>query len=200
MNSKFRAIDLTLGAVFVVLMMIGANLATWFPAFKITYASGEVPITLQTFFAILAGLLLGKKLGSFSMLVYLAVGTAGVPVFAEMTSGAFQFVSPTGGFLISFIFVAFISGWIVEKSNQPNIGTYLVATFAGLMTNYLIGTPIMYLSLNYVMEMTISFKASALTMVPFFIKDFIITMGMAVVLPQFVSRLSKAVPTLASRS
>ncbi|SEQ87295.1 biotin transporter BioY [Piscibacillus halophilus] len=200
MNSKFKTLDLTLGAVFVVLMMIGANIAFWFPAFKITYASGEVPITLQTLFAILAGLLLGKKLGSFSMLVYLAVGIAGVPVFAEMSAGATALISPTGGFLLSFIFVAFISGYIVEKASEPKVNTYLLATFVGLMTNYLIGTPLMYLSLNYIAEIAISMKAAVISMVPFFIKDFIITLAMAVVLPQFVTRLTKAIPTLASRT
>ncbi|MGP4073001.1 biotin transporter BioY [Piscibacillus sp. B03] len=200
MNSKFKTLDLTLGAVFVVLMMIGANIAFWFPAFKITYASGEVPITLQTLFAIMAGLILGKKLGAFSMIVYLLVGIAGVPVFAQMSAGATALISPTGGFLISFIFVAFIAGYIVEKASQPKVSIYLIATFAGLMTNYVIGTPFMYLSLNYISEVAISMKASVISMIPFFIKDFIITMGLAVVLPQFISRLSKAVPTLASRT
>ncbi|MFD2637738.1 biotin transporter BioY [Piscibacillus salipiscarius] len=200
MNSKFKTLDLTLGAVFVVLMMIGANIAFWFPAFKITYASGEVPITLQTLFAILAGLILGKKLGAFSMIVYLLVGIAGVPVFAEMSAGATALISPTGGFLLSFIFVAFISGLIIEKAKEPKVGVYLIATFAGLMTNYVIGTPIMYLSLNYIAEIAISMKASVITMIPFFIKDFIITMGVAIVLPQFMIRLFKAVPTLASRT
>lgn len=193
---KFRTIDLTLGAVFVVLMMIGANIAFWIPAFKITYASGEVPITLQTFFAILAGILLGRKLGSFSMIVYLAIGIAGVPVFAEMKSGAFQLISPTGGFLISFVFVAYVTGLICEKIGENNLSKYFLATIAGLIVNYVIGTPYMYLSLNHVIEVSISMKASILTMVPFFIKDFCITMAMAAIMPQLVSRLQKVSPTL----
>ncbi|MGM8216771.1 biotin transporter BioY [Bacillaceae bacterium W0354] len=198
-KQTFKPIDLTFGAVFVVLMMIGANIAFWIPAFKITYAGGEVPLTLQTFFAILAGLLLGRKLGAFSMIVYLAVGMAGVPVFAEMKSGAFQLISPTGGFLISFVLVAYIAGLIVEKSSQKSLPIYFLATIAGLIVNYVIGTPYMYFSLNYIIEVPISMNAAILTMVPFAIKDFFITMAMAAILPQFVSRLQKASPTLGAR-
>ncbi|RPF50308.1 biotin transporter BioY [Aquisalibacillus elongatus] len=199
MNSRFKTIDLTLGSVFVVLMMIGANIAYWFPAFRITYAGGEVPITLQTLFAILAGLILGKRLGAFSMIVYLAVGIAGVPVFAEMTAGAAQLISPTGGFLISFIFVAYLSGLVVEKMNRQSISTYMTATIVGLLTNYLIGTPIMYLSMNYVAEASTPMNVVIMIMVPYFIKDFIITIALAAVLPQFITRLTKAIPSLAAR-
>lgn len=50
-NQRFRTVDLTMGAVFVVLMMIGANLAYWVPALKITYAVERFRLSLQTFFA-----------------------------------------------------------------------------------------------------------------------------------------------------
>ncbi|PKR78116.1 BioY family transporter [Halalkalibacillus sediminis] len=193
----FRTVELTLGAVFVVLMMIGANIAIWFPALRISYGAGEVPLTLQTFFAILAGILLGKKLGAFSMIVYLLVGIVGVPVFAEMKSGVAQLAMPTGGFLISFIFVAFVAGYIVEKGSKSSIMTYLLATFAGLLVNYLIGTPYMWYSMNYVLEVGITLWGATMIMVPFFIKDFIITMLFALLLPQFVTRLTKASPSLA---
>ncbi|TFB24238.1 biotin transporter BioY [Filobacillus milosensis] len=189
-NLSFK---LAFAAIFVVLMAIGANIATWFPLLKVS----GVPLTLQTFFAILAGLLLGKKLGAFSMVAYLAVGAVGIPVFADLSAGVIHFIRPTGGFLISFVFVAFFVGLIVEKSEE-SIKTYLIATFVGLMTNYLIGTPFMYLSLNYVMETSMSLVTAFQIMIPFFIKDFIITMAAAVVLPQFITRLTKAVPSLAT--
>ncbi|WP_035512778.1 biotin transporter BioY [Halalkalibacillus halophilus] len=196
MKNKFRPIDLTLGSVFVVLLMIGANIAVWFPVLKITYAGGSVPLSLQTFFAILAGIILGKKLGTFSVLVYLLIGLAGVPVFAEMQSGPFAFISPTGGFLLSFIAVAFVSGWIVEKSAEPTIKTYLVASFAGLLANYLIGTPYMVGSMNIVMEVPMTMQTGFMVMLPFFIKDFVITMGAAILLPKLLTRISLATPSL----
>ncbi len=195
-NRRFRTVDLTMGAIFVVLMMIGANLAYWVPALKITYAGGEVPITLQTFFAILAGILLGRKLGAFSMIVYLAVGIVGVPVYAEMKAGIAQFTLPTGGFLISFVVVAYLAGLIVEKASTNNLATYSVAVFSGLLVNYLIGTPYLFLSMNYVLEVPISMYGSVLTMLPFFIKDAVITGLLVVSLPSFVKRIQRVSPSL----
>src|SRR5690625_785030 len=135
-HSSFKTVDITFGAIFVVLMMIGANIVYWIPALKITYAGGEVPLTLQTFFAILAGLLLGKKLGAFSIIVYIAIGICGVPVFSEMKSGPMQLLLPTGGFLLSFILVAYVAGLIVEKSHKQSIHVYMFATLTGLIVNY----------------------------------------------------------------
>ncbi|WP_188206575.1 biotin transporter BioY [Alkalibacillus aidingensis] len=192
MKRKFSTSDLTLGSVFVVLLMIGANIAIWFPFLKITYAGGSVPLSLQTFFAILAGLILGKRLGSFTVVVYLLVGLAGVPVFAEMKSGAYSFISPTGGFLISFIVVAWVAGYIVEKSKNPNIKVYLGATLVALLVNYVIGIPYMVASMNIVMEVPMTMGMGIVSMTPFFIKDFIITMGVAVLLPKILGRLSVA--------
>src|SRR5690625_1002062 len=191
-HSSFKTVDITFGAIFVVLMMIGANIVYWIPALKITYAGGEVPLTLQTFFAILAGLLLGKKLGAFSMIVYIAIGICGVPVFFEMKSGPMQLLLPTGGFLLSFILVAYIAGLVVEKFNKESLYVYITGAAIGLMINYGIGTPFMYFSLNYVVELPVKFTVAILMMVPFFIKDLVITMAIAVIMPKFITRLQKA--------
>ena len=60
MNGKLRTIEITLAGLFIVLIAIGANITTIVPFLVV----GGVPITLQTFFAILAGLILGSKLGT----------------------------------------------------------------------------------------------------------------------------------------
>ncbi|MDQ0159495.1 biotin transporter BioY [Alkalibacillus salilacus] len=192
MKQKMSAQEITLGSVFVVLLMIGANIAIWFPFLKITYGAGTVPLSLQTFFAILAGLILGKRLGVFAVITYILIGLVGVPVFAEMSSGPQVLIMPTGGFLLSFIAVAWVAGWIVEKSQQPTVKTYLVATLFGLLANYLIGIPFMVASTNIVMEVPLSIGQGVIAMVPFFIKDFIITMGAAVLLPKILGRLESA--------
>ncbi|GAA0464843.1 biotin transporter BioY [Alkalibacillus silvisoli] len=200
MKRKFSTSELTLGSVFVVLFMIGANIAIWFPFLKITYGAGSVPLSLQTFFVILAGLILGKKLGSFTVIVYLLIGLAGVPVFAEMSSGPTAFITPTGGFLLSFIAIAWVTGYIVEKSQNPNVKVYLIATFAGLLANYIIGTPFMVASTNIVLEVPLTLNQGILAMTPFFIKDFVITMGAAVLLPKILGRLSTANSSIPTRT
>ena len=79
---------------------------------------GGVPITLQTFFAILAGLILGSRKGALACTIYMCVGLAGAPVFARFGGGIGQILSPTFGFIITFIFAAFVAGLIVERRNK----------------------------------------------------------------------------------
>ncbi|WKA55736.1 biotin transporter BioY [Planococcus shixiaomingii] len=130
-----RTLQLVQIAMFAALMAIGANLTAYL-------VIGGVPITLQTFFAILAGILLGSRLGAISMIVYALIGLAGMPVFAEFSGGMDTLISPTFGFIVSFVFVAFITGAIVERFSSKK--GFIVAALAGLTVNYLIGTNWMY--------------------------------------------------------
>ncbi|SET33989.1 biotin transport system substrate-specific component [Oceanobacillus limi] len=168
---QLRAIDLTYGAVFVCLMAIGANITVWFPMLAIPIGGASVPLSLQTFFAILAGLMLGKKLGSISMITYMLVGMAGVPIFAGLSAGPMAIISPTGGFIISFIFVAFFVGWIAEKGNKNSIVLYTFAAIIGLVFNYGIGVTYMYIAMNTWLELEISYLVAWSGMIPFLIKD-----------------------------
>ena len=130
-----RTLQLVQTAMFAALMMIGANIASFL-------IIGGVPITLQTFFAILAGMLLGKRQGAIAMLVYALIGLAGLPVFAKFSGGLDTILSPTFGFILSFILVAYIAGYIVEK--YPSKVGFVVAGLAGLVFNYVFGTNWMY--------------------------------------------------------
>ena len=135
---KLKALDLTLAAMFVALMAIGANISTIAPFLHV----GGVPITLQTFFAILAGAILGSRLGSIAMTVYMLVGLVGVPVFADFTGGLFIIIRPTFGFILSYIFVAFMIGKMVERNKS--LPAFITASLIGMAVNYLFGTNWMY--------------------------------------------------------
>lgn len=138
-----RAIHLTYVSMFAALMMIGANITTFIPFLVI----GGVPITLQSFFAILAGALLGSRLGSLAMTVYLLIGLIGAPVFSRFSGGFGAIFSPTFGFLLSFIVTAFITGKLVEgQQSNPN---FYKAAFFGLAVNYIIGTGWLYIALKF---------------------------------------------------
>src|SRR5699024_6075202 len=152
-----RPIDMTYGAVFVCLMAVGANITIWFPMLAVPIGGTSVPLSLQTFFAIIAGLMLGKRLGSFAIITYILVGTAGLPIFAGLQGGPFVLISPTGGFLLSFIFVAYISGWIAEKFNKQAGKAYTTAALIGVFINYIIGVSYMYLAMNTWLELHISY-------------------------------------------
>ena len=133
--NQSRTLKLVQIAMFAALMTIGANISSFL-------IIGGVPITLQTFFAILAGILLGSRTGAIAMLVYALIGLAGMPVFAQFSGGMDTLVSPTFGFIVSFIFVAYISGKIVRKF--PSRTGFIAAALAGTAVNYLFGTHWMY--------------------------------------------------------
>ncbi|EZP75455.1 BioY protein [Parageobacillus genomosp. 1] len=138
---KWRAIDITLVGMFVALMAIGANITSWVPFLVI----GGVPITLQTFFCVLAGAVLGRRLGTMAMIVYMLVGVFGAPVFAQFGGGFGSIVRPTFGFIVSFIVAAYVTGWMIERGkDNPSTSRFIVAALVGMVLNYVIGTNWMY--------------------------------------------------------
>jgi biotin transport system substrate-specific component len=136
---KLRTTDLTAAAMFVALMAVGANITSIAPFLVV----GGVPITLQTFFAILAGVILGSRLGAIAMLVYAFVGLVGVPVFAQFGGGFGSFLKPTFGFIVSYVFTAFVTGYIIEKMKKT-VGVFAFAALVGMVINYVFGTNWMY--------------------------------------------------------
>jgi biotin transport system substrate-specific component len=139
MFMKLKTTDLTAAAMFVALMAVGANITSIAPFMVV----GGVPITLQTFFAILAGVVLGSRLGAIAMMVYMFVGLVGVPVFAQFGGGFGTFLKPTFGFIVSYVFTAYATGYIIEKMKNT-VGVFAFAALVGMAINYLFGTNWMY--------------------------------------------------------
>jgi biotin transport system substrate-specific component len=84
----------------------------------LTIPVGPVPITLQTLGVLLCGYILGPVDGAISIIVYILLGSAGVPVFSGGKSGFEVVLGPTGGYLFSFIAAAVISGYVSKKCNK----------------------------------------------------------------------------------
>lgn len=143
MTKRLKTIDLTLASMFVALMAVGANITSIFPFMVI----GGVPITLQTFFGILAGLILGSRLGTITTIVYAFVGLVGVPVFAQFSGGVGMILKPTFGFILAFILAAYITGKIVEK--YKSVSGFIVAALIGMAINYIVGTNWMYFAYKF---------------------------------------------------
>lgn len=137
-RSSTKTFDIAHCGMFAAMMMIGANITSFVPFLVV----GGVPITLQTFFAVLAGLILGSRLGAISMTVYMFIGLAGAPVFSRFSGGFNSILSPTFGFIVSFIFVAYIAGKIVEKNGS--LRSYVIGALLATAVNYLFGTNWMY--------------------------------------------------------
>ncbi len=138
--------NLVLCAFFAALMAIGANMAPFLTI-------GGVPITLQLMVAILAGGVLGSRLGAISMVTYMFIGLVGAPVFAQFKGGFGHIVSPTFGFILSFIAVAYLTGKLVGDTNkQSSKRNYILAAVLSLFLNYMIGTNYMYFILRFLAD------------------------------------------------
>jgi biotin transport system substrate-specific component len=96
-----------------------------------------VPITLQSLVTLLAGLILGSRLGALSQIVYIALGVAGLPVFSKGQAGIGVLLGPTGGYLLGFIAAAYIIGLLTER-NESN-------SFSKLFFIFILATLIIYI-------------------------------------------------------
>lgn len=74
-----------------------------------------VPFTLQTLSVMLCGLALGRTRGGLSQALYLAIGILGVPAFAHGAHGISVLFGSTGGYLLTYPFVAALLGWLAER-------------------------------------------------------------------------------------
>jgi biotin transport system substrate-specific component len=124
--------------------LFDAALVVVFSAFVALTAQVEiplwpVPITLQTLGVLFTGAVLGSRRGALSMLLYLAEGLVGLPVFAGGASGIAQLLGPTGGYLIGFVLAAGVVGWLAERGwDQRPVWTAL-AMVVGNLVIYAVG-------------------------------------------------------------
>lgn len=98
---------------------------------------GGVPLTMQTLAVSLSGIILGAKKGFISQCIYILLGCVGMPVFAEFSGGLQVVFGPTGGFILSFPLMAFVIGYICEKTNKKHI--FFLAMIVGSILNYVGG-------------------------------------------------------------
>lgn len=139
--SQVRVFDNTIGkalgaCAFALLTIAGAHI-------QIRIPFTPVPMTLQTLFVPLAGVMLGAYWGSASMLLYLALGIFGFDAFASASGGSAFVFAPTAGYLIGFVVASPLAGWISKRPGKAMLLLSLaIAHFAiyafgvmGLMLN-----------------------------------------------------------------
>ena len=100
---------------------------------------GIVPISLTNLAVFLAVYVLGYKRGTLSCILYLLIGTVGVPVFSGFSGGVGKLFGPTGGYLIGFIFMALASGWIIDHYEQKKLPS-IIGMVIGTAICYAFGT------------------------------------------------------------
>lgn len=98
-----------------------------------------VPISLTNFAIFLAIFVLGMKNGTISFIIYLLLGTVGVPVFSSFRGGLQVLAGPTGGYLIGFIFLALIMGFALDHFDRKLVPT-IIGMIIGMVVCYAFGT------------------------------------------------------------
>lgn len=159
---KFKTKELILCAVFAALLCAGAYIRIPTPL---------VPMSLQSLIAIMAGFLLGGKLGAVSAAVYLLLGLIGLPVFTG-GGGLAYVLKPSFGYIIGFIFGALAAGAIAGKREAPGFWWLLMAAGVGTAVIYAFGfgyfaiLGAVYLGGEAMAEMWPAFLTSSLMALP----------------------------------
>jgi biotin transport system substrate-specific component len=139
----------------------------------------DVPFTLQPMVVLLAGLTLGPRLGLASQVLYLALGIAGLPVFAASATlppGPLRLLGPTGGYLLAYPLAAQLTGALAARGFDRRYGTSVIAMLAGLLVIYACGVTWLGLTLGFS-------QALAAGVLPFVAADLLKLVAAAGILP-----------------
>lgn len=151
-RTRTKALDLTLCGFFAALIAVGA-----FIKIEIPVEPYAMHFTMQWFFVLTAGLLLGRKRAATSVCVYLIIGLVGVPVFAS-GGGPAYLIRPTFGFLLGFALAAYIMGMMMDRRSKASFFWMMLTSIAGLAAYYGVGILYFYFISNYVISMPVGWK------------------------------------------
>ena len=113
----------------VILVALGTTLLTL--SAKINLPLPYVPMTLQTLVVLMIGAAYGWRLGTATVIAYLAEGAIGLPMFAGPVGGLAPLLGPTAGYLAGFVAAAFITGWLSERGWDRSVPRLFVAMGLG---------------------------------------------------------------------
>jgi len=98
-----------------------------------------VPYTLQTFGVLLVGAAYGAMLGAASLSLYLILGIAGAPLFAQHKHGWDVFSGATGGYIVGFVVAAALTGYLAERGWDKRFATSVTLMLTGIVVIYACG-------------------------------------------------------------
>lgn len=158
--------NMILAGLFAALLAISSQVSLLLPL-------SPVPHTLQIMFVLLAGVVLGSRWGSTSVVVWVLLGVFGLPVFTQGKAGVAVLAGPTGGFLLGFILCALLVGWLTERSSPSLVKTALVM-YGGLAVVYLVGLVGFMASFAFFLHKPMTWgQATTLAVLPFLPYDIV---------------------------
>lgn len=168
--------DLCLISVVTSILIIMAQISIPMPL--------GVPMTMQTFAVMLAGILLGPQKGTLTIIIYLLLGAIGLPVFSNFRGGLQCLIGPTGGFLFSFPIMALLTGFGAKYLSRRRI-IFILTLISGNIINLLCGT------VFFSILQKIPFSAAATTcLLPFIPATLLKIILVAIVGPNIRKRLA----------
>lgn len=118
--------------VYHLLLVVGGSLFLALSAqIAIPLPFTPVPVSAQSLAVLMIGVLLGARKGAASVLLYLTEGAMGLPFFAKGAAGLAILRGTTAGYLIGFVFAAFVVGWLAERGWDRDIKSSLAAMMVG---------------------------------------------------------------------
>ncbi len=162
------------------LTIIGLMTAVCCVLGPISVPIGAVPVSLGVLAVLLTVYVLGTFKGTVATLVYILLGTVGLPVFSGYQGGLQKVSGPTGGYIIGFIFLALIAGAFIDRFSYKKCYMHVVGMVLGLAVCYLFGT------IWFMFVTKMDFVASlTVCVVPFLLFDalkiaFCFTMGIGI--------------------
>ena len=145
-----------------------------------------VPISLGFLGIYFVTSVLGMRLGTASVLIYILMGLVGLPVFTGFTAGPGKLLGPTGGYIIGYIFMALICGFFADKFSR-SLPLYFLGMILGTTVCYFFGT----LWLAQQMQYTF-YQALWAGVIPYIPADMVKLIAARVVGFQLRKRLSSA--------
>jgi biotin transport system substrate-specific component len=151
-------------------------------------AIGPIPLSFATLIIYLAAGALGWKYGVLSVVLYVALGAVGVPVFSNFEGGFHKIAGVTGGFIIGYIPCALITGFFVEVFREK-LWAYASGMVVGTFLLYACGTAWFMLQTNSSLAVSL-----ALCVTPFLIGDAGKIVAACVIAPQLRTALERLRP------
>jgi len=123
----------------IAIAFSGSILLALLARLSIPVPFSPVPITGQTFGILFLGATLGSRIGVLSVVMYIAEGMLGVPVFAGGSIGFLYLLGPTGGYIFGFIPAVYLVGYLTEKGWMNNVFSTSVAMIFGTSIIFIFG-------------------------------------------------------------